>query len=65
MKCRMNLGSPLGLIIVGVIAVIIFYFIINGINLSYLYTTTPPFLEQSSTYEFRNKIKQPFYQQDK
>lgn len=61
---NLSLSSPLGLIIISIVVVIVFYFAVYGINSSYLYTTAPPFLEQSSTYEFRNKVKQPFYEQD-
>jgi hypothetical protein len=59
-----SLSSPLGLIVISLVVVVVFYFAVYGINISYLYTTAPPFLEQSATYEFRNKVKQPFYQQD-
>jgi len=60
----LSLNTPLGIIVVGIIILVVLYYVISSISSSYLYTTNPPFLEQRATYEFRNKIKQPFYTQD-
>ena len=59
-----SLNTPLGIILVGIVVLVGLYYITSNLSSSYFYTTNPPFLEQRATYEFRNKIKQPFYTQD-
>ena len=60
----MNLTSPLVIFSLGMLAVLVTFLLLYVINANIIYNRYTGNLSQSATYEFRNKIKQPFYEQD-
>ena len=60
----MDLTSPVSIFGLGMIIVLVTFLILYVVNANVVYNNYTGNLSQSSTYEFRNKVKQPFYEQD-
>jgi hypothetical protein len=56
--------STLTLLIIGAIVILVGFLIISYLNQTVFFKKGPSSVSLSSTYEFRNKIKQPFPEQD-
>jgi hypothetical protein len=56
--------TPLTIIGIACICLILFGIITYGISGTFLFNISPPFIQQASTYEFRNHLKQSFYEQE-
>lgn len=56
--------SPLAIFSFAILAVIVIYFIFYTLNSYLLFRKYTGNLSQAATYEFRNKVKQPFPEQD-
>jgi hypothetical protein len=56
--------SPFAIVSFAILAVIVIYLIMYGLNSFLIFRKYTGNLSQASTYEFRNKVKQPFQEQD-
>lgn len=57
--------NPLTVLGVALALLVIFGLIIYGVSNNFFFSVAPPFIEQASTYEFRDHIKQSFYEQER
>lgn len=58
-------SSPFMIITMSMAILVVFFIFIYGISNSFFFSVAPPFIEQAATYEFRNHINQPFYEQER
>lgn len=57
--------NPLTILGVALVALVIFGLVIYGISGTFFFSVAPPFIEQAATYEFRDHVKQSFYEQER
>lgn len=56
--------SPLMIILLAVAILLAFGLVIYGISGTFFFSVSPPFIQQAATYEFRDRVKQSFYEQE-
>lgn len=56
--------SPLGIFTITILIAFILYVIIYALNSYLIFSKYTGNLSQAATFEFRNKVKQPFPEQD-
>lgn len=57
--------NPLTILIIALVLLAVFGLIIYGISGTFFFSISPPFMQQAATYEFRDRIKQSFYEQER
>lgn len=57
--------NPLTILIIAFVLLAVFGLIIYGISGTFFFSISPPFMQQAATYEFRDRIKQSFYEQER
>jgi len=55
------------IVILGIAIFILFVFglIVYSVSGTFFFSVSPPFLQQAATYEFRDRVKQSFYEQER
>jgi hypothetical protein len=56
--------SIIALIFIGGLVVLVGFLVISYLNQTVFFKKGPASLSSAATYEFRNKVKQPFLEQD-
>lgn len=57
--------NPLTIIGIAAVALVVLAVVVYGISGTFFFSVAPPFIEQAATYEFRDHIKQSFYEQER
>ena len=57
--------NPLTILGMALVLLVLFGVIIYGVSGTFFFSVAPPFIEQAATYEFRDHLKQSFYEQER